>query len=142
MRLVALGIFAAVASPALGQQPIPTCMESVTSYRTNVAQQFKLDTILQVKAEEAATFFVISDVLTLAEDNRRVRCQGTLTVRKEIENALKTRPDSNNAGNPLEISASVSLIMTMMNAGTITPVRWEIIRFDDGGVRIRDITNQ
>ena len=142
MRLVALGIFAAVASPALGQQPIPTCMESVTSYRTNVAQQFKLDTILQVKAEEAATFFVISDVLTLAEDNRGVRCQGTLTVRKEIENALKTRPASNNAGNPLEISSSLSLIMMMMNAGTITPVRWEIIRFDDGGLRIRNITNQ
>jgi hypothetical protein len=142
MRLVPLAIFAAVASPALGQQPIPTCMESVTSDRTNVAQQFKLDTILQVKAEEAATFFVISDVLTLAEDNRGVRCQGVLTVRKELENALKTRPASNNAGNPLEISSSLSLIMMMMNAGTITPVRWEIIRFDDGGLRIRNITNQ
>ena len=48
MRLVALGIFAAVASPALARQPILTCMESVTSYRTHVAQQFKLDTLLQV----------------------------------------------------------------------------------------------
>jgi hypothetical protein len=141
MRVVALAIFAAIASPGLGQQPIPTCMESVTSYRTNLAQQFKIDTLLQVRADEAATFFVISDVLTVAEDNRRVQCQGTLTVRKEIENALKTRPASNHAANPLEISASVSLIMTMMNAGTITPVRWEIIRFDDGGLRVRSITN-
>ena len=140
MRLVVVVILAAVALPTLAQQPIPTCMESVPSYQTNVAQQLKLDTILQVKAEEAATFFVISDVLTLAEDNRGVRCQGTLTVRKELENALKTRPTSNNAVNPLDISYS-RLIM-IMNAGTLGPVRWEIIRVDDGGVRLRDITNQ
>ena len=139
MKFVALGIFAAVASPALGQQPIPTCMESVTSYRTNVAQQFKLDTILQVKAEEAATFFVISDVVTLAEDNRGVRCQGTLTVRKEIESALNTRPASNNA-DPLETSSG--LLIMMMKAGSLAPVRWEIIRSDDGGLRVRDVTNQ
>ena len=140
MRLVALGILATVAAPALAQLPVSSCMDSVTSYRTHLAQRFNLDTLLQVKADEAATFFVISDVLTLAEDNRGVRCQGTLTVRKEIESALNTRPASNNA-DPMEISSTLTLIM-MMNAGTLTPVRWEIIRSDDGGLRVRDVTNQ
>jgi hypothetical protein len=140
MRLVAVVILAAVTFQALAQQPIPTCTESVTSYQTNLAQQFKLDTMLQVKAEEAATFFVISDVITLAEDNRGLRCQGTLTVRKELENALKTRPTSNNTVNPLDISYS-RLIM-IVNAGTLAPVRWEITRLEDGEVRIRDISNQ
>jgi hypothetical protein len=88
----------------------------------------------------AASSPAISDILTLAELNRGVRCQGTLTVRKEIENALKNRPASNNA-DPMEISSSLSLIM-MKNAGTITPVRWENLRSDDGGAQIRDVTNE
>ena len=139
MRLVALAILATVAAPALAQQPDPTCLDSVTSYRTHLAQRFNVDALLQMKADEAATFFVISDVVTLAEDNRGVRCQGTLTVRKEIESALNTRPASNNA-HPLETSSG--LLIMMMKAGSLAPVRWEIIRSDDGGLRVRDITSQ
>jgi hypothetical protein len=41
----------------------------------------------------------------------------------------------------MEISSSLSLIM-MKNAGTITPVRWENLRSDDGGAQIRDVTNE
>ena len=97
MRLVALAIFAAVSSPALGQQPIPTCIESVTSYRTNVAQQFKVDTLLQVKAEEAATYFVISDVLTLAEDNRGVLCPSNAWNRLGLSATGSPRPSGHAA---------------------------------------------
>lgn len=140
MKLVAFGVvFAAVSAPALAQQLVPTCVGSVPSYRTHLAQRFKLDTMLQVDAEEAATFFVISEVLTLAEDNDGVRCQGTLTVRKEIEHALKSRPANKNA-DPLE--TSYSFLMMMMKAGSLAPVRWEIIRSDDGGRRISDLTSQ